>query len=159
MYSEAFGNWADRRLFKGRTGEERGNNPVTWCHGAAGILLARLKIYPYVDSEFKEIITADISKAANTLIRLGGLKNQCLCHGQVGNLEILFEYTKFLNDKDLKDMEHNTLIECLKRNKEYWNCGLVDGYEHYGFMLGISGIGYSLLRRVKKELPCILNLE
>ena len=37
MYSEAFGNWADRRLFKGRTGEERGNNPVTWCHGAACI--------------------------------------------------------------------------------------------------------------------------
>ena len=33
------------------------------------------------------------------------------------------------------------------------------GYQIPGFMTGLSGMGYSLLRDINKELPCILSLE
>jgi type 2 lantibiotic biosynthesis protein LanM len=159
MYHEDFGNWADRRVFKGKTGEQVGNNPVTWCHGAAGILLARIKMYPYVDEEFRNIIKIDINRAVNTLKGLGGLKNQCLCHGQIGNLEILSEYEMF--EKEIKtEKEANAILHrILQTTKTNWNCGLIKEYEHVGFMLGISGIGYSLLRKINHELPCILSLD
>jgi type 2 lantibiotic biosynthesis protein LanM len=159
MYLEKFKNWADRRIFKGKTGEEIGNNPVTWCHGAAGILLARIKMYPYVEEEFRSLIKKDIKRAAKTLKELGGLKNQCLCHGQIGNMEILREYALFIKDIKIESM-CNDMLKCILQSAEnYWDCGLIDEHEHFGFMLCISGIGYSLLRTFNHDLPCVLALD
>ncbi|MBU5334611.1 type 2 lanthipeptide synthetase LanM family protein [Anaerocolumna aminovalerica] len=159
MYKKQFGNWADRRVFKGKSGEEIGNNPVTWCHGAAGILLARIKMYPFINNKFRPIIEEDIQLAAETLNRQGGLKNQCLCHGQMGNLEIMDEYGLFKKD-DVIQAKANAIYQVILQSTENsWDCGLAEGYEHFGFMTGISGIGYSLLRKINNDLPCILALD
>lgn len=33
------------------------------------------------------------------------------------------------------------------------------GYKLQGFMTGLCGMGYSLLRDIKKDLPCVIALE
>lgn len=59
LYSQELGNWLDLR----RTVQHTMN---AWCHGAPGILLARLKLEMLMDSE---IITSDIQCAAETLFK------------------------------------------------------------------------------------------
>lgn len=159
LYSEESGNWVDRRLFQGTTGEEDGRNPATWCHGSGGILLARIKMSQLVPQEMNSIIKYDIEKAYISLMKYGGKKNQCLCHGNIGNLEILYEYAKFISDYELEKQIDCSIQKAIEDSISYWDCGLLPNYEHLGFMLGITGIGYSLLRHVNKDLPCILALE
>ena len=76
-----------------------------------------------------------------------------------GNLEILYEYAKFASDHKLKKQVECAIQSAIEYSTKYWDCGLFSNYEHLGFMLGITGIGYSLLRYVNKDLPCILALE
>lgn len=159
MYSDKFGNWVDRRMFRGTTGEQDGRNPATWCHGSGGILLARIKICSLVSPELYKTIKNDIKKAYISLSKFGGKRNQCLCHGNMGNLEILYEYAKYASDFQLERELNGAVQKAMENASYYWDCGLLPNYEHLGFMLGITGIGYSLLRRINKELPCILALE
>ena len=159
LFSQKCGNWVDRRIFRGTTGEQDGRNPITWCHGSAGILLARIKIYPLASPHLKGRIRNDILKASTSLKEQGWKKNQCLCHGNIGNLEIMYEYAKFAGDYELEEKSDCALQDAMDKASDYWDCGLLPNYEHLGFMLGISGIGYSLLRHVNKELPCIIALE
>lgn len=159
LYSEKNGNWIDRRLFRGTTGEEDGRNPATWCHGSGGILLARIKMSQLIPQEMDSIIKEDIEKAYISLVKYGGKKNQCLCHGNIGNLEILYEYARFASDHELERQIDCAIQKAIEDSLSYWDCGLLPNYEHLGFMLGITGIGYSLLRHVNKDLPCILALE
>lgn len=44
---------------------------------------------------------------------------------------------------------------------ENYDCGrsYLYGYKIPGFMTGISGMGYSLLREIDDSLPCILSIE
>lgn len=59
LYDEKRGNWIDRRKDK-----EEGEDTVAWCHGAAGILLARLWGYQRVtDRAWKERLKNDIERA------------------------------------------------------------------------------------------------
>ncbi|MDE7204716.1 MAG: hypothetical protein K2O91_23085, partial [Lachnospiraceae bacterium] len=122
-------------------------------------LLARIKMRQLVPEEMNSIIKTDIEKAYTSLVKYGGKKNQCLCHGNVGNLEILYEYAKFTSDYKLERQIECSLQKAIEDSASYWDCGLLSNYEHLGFMLGITGIGYSLLRHVNKDLPCILALE
>lgn len=159
LYNKKIGNWVDRRFFRGSTGEEAGRNPATWCHGSGGILLARIKMSQLIPEEMNNIIQKDIEKAYTSLVKYGGKENQCLCHGNIGNLEILYEYAKFASDHKLKKQVECAIQSAIEYSTKYWDCGLFSNYEHLGFMLGITGIGYSLLRYVNKDLPCILALE
>ncbi|MDE7202687.1 MAG: type 2 lantipeptide synthetase LanM family protein, partial [Lachnospiraceae bacterium] len=74
LYSEKIGNWVDRRLFRGTTGEEAGRNPATWCHGSGGILLARIKMRQLVPEEMNSIIKTDIENAYTALVKYAGKK-------------------------------------------------------------------------------------
>lgn len=94
MYSEKIGNWADRRLFRGTTGEEDGRNPATWCHGSGGILLARIKMSHMVPKEMNSIIKEDIEKAYSSLIKYGGKRINAYA------MEILGIWKFFMNMLD-----------------------------------------------------------
>ena len=88
--------------------------------------------------------------------------NDCLCHGNLGNTEILLEYSKECNDEEVRHMmlSARTQIAVDIINENY-DCArsYLHGYKIPGFMTGISGMGYSLLRDLYPELPCILALE
>lgn len=161
FYNTKIGNWSDQRIINGVKNEEKGVNPVAWCHGATGILLSRIYMYDCIENnEFRKLVCEDIDNAVQSSIKYGYRNNYCLCHGDFGNIEILREYAIKFQDKKIEDLCNNLIVSMTKEviNKE-WHCGLPNEYENPGFMTGISGIGYSLLRRYCPQLPNVLALD
>ena len=74
------GNWRDLR------DTEQVRFPTAWCHGAPGIGLARLCGVPLLEDDG---IHADIETALQTTLATGFGFNHSLCHGDLGNLELL----------------------------------------------------------------------
>lgn len=161
FYNTKIENWSDQRIINGVRNEEKGVNPVAWCHGASGILLSRIYMYDCIeDKEFKQLICADIDNAVKSCIKFGYRNNYCLCHGDFGNVEILREYAMKFKDKETEELCNNLIVSMTKEVMvKEWHCGLPNEYENPGFMTGISGIGYSLLRRYCPQLPNILALD
>lgn len=156
------GNWKDERVYSGEKASDRGSYSVAWCHGAAGILLNRVKIYTLLDKEHKTLLKDDIREAVKTVVREGILGNNCLCHGNLGNTEILEEYLKCFSDEET--MAHcitlrQIIAENICREKYDCNNAYLFGYKLPGFMTGLSGMGYSMLRDINSNLPCILALD
>src|SRR5438094_1579388 len=59
---------------------------TAWCHGAPGIGLARLSTIEQLDDPE---VRGEIDAALHTTLNQGFGQNHSLCHGDVGNLELL----------------------------------------------------------------------
>ena len=77
LYDSKIKNWKDIRGINSGDG-------VAWCHGAAGILLARTVLQE--KEEIKDICKKDIEKAMEKIMTKGLRKGFCLCHGNSGNV-------------------------------------------------------------------------
>ncbi len=155
-YSQVEGNWKDTR--DGTYGM------VFWCHGAAGIALTRTATLKYIEDnkELRKIWVDDI-KNALLFVKKEGLDDRLkhgICHGITGNLVILNYIAKVQDDKNLQKFVRQKLNEVLVR--------LGDESIHYenklnvqdiGFMLGLSGIGYSIMQLLDNNIPNVLLLE
>ena len=89
----------------------------------------------------------------------GFLGNQCICHGDFGNLEIL----KGLSNKHKNDSfiwnYLDKLCDDFSLNKKN-NCGDGGQMELLGLFMGYSGFGYQMLRFYDwKNAPSVLCLE
>lgn len=146
LFYEEKGNWADRRAFDGVVNEDL--VPVAWCHGAPGVLLGRLLTRPYIKSkEELDFIDKEISVALNTTSKYGFGRSDCLCHGDLGNMEILNYASECLGRDEVKDLTTNySRIVVDRILNQQWQCGLPNQKEVPGGMLGIAGIGLSLLK-------------
>lgn len=162
LYSDKYMNWRDEREYNGEKNSDQGMFMTAWCHGAAGILLSRCKILELVPEKEKSVITVDIKKALTAILQYGFGNNDCLCHGNLGNTEIINEYCKVIEDKAVSELNQSIRSRVSKNIMENdYDCGrsYLYGYNIPGFMTGYSGIGYSLLRDIYDDLPCILSLE
>ncbi len=141
LFQEKTGNWKDVR------GGNKIENPeiTAWCHGAGGILAAGtavdciLGIEPGEDKRLqlaeKKVITAQKDEC-------------CLCHGQSGNALVVEYYRKAAKRE---------LPEPLKLPD--WEAMLPQEKYQAGFMTGVSGMGYALLKNINQKLPNVLTLE
>lgn len=159
LYSEKNNNWTDLRKFPEE--DQNRNQPIAWCHGAAGILLSRLTLYNAIKNSgetalFQQVIK-DISLAKNKLIEDGLHAGFCLCHGNMGNLLILKRYAEIFDDKQVRSICDSRFEQIL----EFLNDQNVLPTELYnpGFMTGLSGIAYALLKYTMPELPLIIGVE
>lgn len=130
-----------------------------WCHGAPGILLSKClaKEFRLNDEKWDEELMAAL---ITTKIKSFG-NNPSLCHGDLGNLEILYIASKILNDYKLEKsckLNFNKIYETII--KERWKGKSFRGVDSYSLMVGLSGFGYSLLRFSELEkIPSLLWLE
>ena len=158
-------NWPDlRSAFSSsatsnqQTGQQESNSyMVAWCHGAAGIGLARLASLEYIDDA---ALHAEIDAALQTSLAHGFGLNHCLCHGDMGNLEFVLSATRLLSlhqyDEQVQRLT-SMLLDSIERHG--WVTGVPLGVETPGLMIGIAGIGYALLRLACAErIPSILLL-
>jgi lantibiotic modifying enzyme len=132
---------------------------TAWCHGAPGIGLARLSslALPGVDDSATR---AEIEVALQTTHARGCGFNFSLCHGDLGNLELLLHAAEKLDPgwREAVDQMAAIVVEALDR--EGWLCGVPLGVETPGLMTGIAGIGYGLLRLTEPgRVPSVLTLE
>lgn len=134
---------------------------TTWCHGAPGIGLARLRCLTYLNDANDAEIYSEINTALETTLAHGFGSNHSLCHGDLGNLELLLQASQTLDNPEWKmqvDRLSTIILESI--NKHGWLCGVPLGVETPGLMTGLAGIGYQLLRLAEPErVPSVLVLE
>jgi type 2 lantibiotic biosynthesis protein LanM len=156
QFSADVENWPDLRDFGDSCHAKKFT--TAWCHGAAGIGLARLRSLEYVDDP---AIRAEISAAIRTTLKQGFGGNHSLCHGDLGNLETLLQAARLGVDPQCAarvDRLAARILESIEKNG--WLCGLALNVEAPGLMTGLAGIGYQLLRLAEPaRVPAVLLLE
>jgi type 2 lantibiotic biosynthesis protein LanM len=153
LFSSENNNWPDLRF----------SNPAprfvnAWCHGAPGIGLSRLCSLQHVDDPQLMI---EIDAALSTTLARGFGGGSTLCHGDLGNADILLHAAEVLHQPDWHRYANKVAAHTIETAAESgWNCGNPLGVESPGLMTGIAGIGYALLRCAEPErVPSVLALE
>jgi hypothetical protein len=89
----------------------------------------------------------DIAVALKTTRAHGFGYNHSLCHGDLGNLDLLLEARLRLGRADLQsDIQDIAARIVADMRQNGWRCGNPLGVESPGLMTGLAGIGYELLR-------------
>ncbi len=154
-------NWPDvRTIVADREEFSRGERKFGngWCHGAPGSTLARLRALRYVDSpELRQEIHSGLS----TTLRKGFGWNHSLCHGDLGNLEVLLQAGAALQEERWnREVEHVAASILAAEGTSGWISGIPLGIESPGLMTGLSGIGFGLIRTAcPEDVPAVLVLD
>ncbi len=161
LYSPEAQNWFDLRensIPSAGTSGESHKCTVAWCHGAPGIGLARLLSLPYFEDQ--EVL-AEIQTALHTTRAQGFGMSHCLCHGDLGNLELFLLAKDVIGDSNWDEFIAHLVPAILDSFEDHgWLCGNPLWVEEPGLMTGLAGIGYQLLRLAKPEMvPSVLALE
>ncbi|QAT87205.1 lanthionine synthetase C family protein [Corallococcus coralloides] len=152
------GNWKDVRTSKEGEPLVPGGFMTAWCNGAAGGVLARLLSLRHLDdARLRDELRAGLA----TVQREGFGGSHCLCHGDMGNLEVLHLAGEVLGDEAWKEAAYSRAARVLAQGQdETWRCGLPRFTEAPGLMLGLAGIGMGLLRLAAPDfVPSVLALQ
>ena len=150
------GSWLDLRAC--RTSQSMSK----WCHGDAGILLARQAVVSSMGERlspaFMSEIQADIECCLSNLDSHGLGSGYGLCHGDFGNLMCLQTFYRTRGDTVALEKTHQLLGATLR---DFLGNPTVadDSHPELGLMTGISGIGYCLLKQLDPALPDVLSLD
>ncbi len=155
VYSPAAGNWPDYR------DDGPPGYPVQWCHGAAGIGLARLGGLPALDSA---AIRHDVQSALAAAARLGLGAVDHLCCGNLGLADLQLTAGQRLGDAALAETASRRAAAVLARAEQAGAFALhpllPTGAFNPGLFQGTAGIGYELLRLAHPDLvPSVLLWE
>lgn len=172
-------NWPDNREPEGPENTDTSSRlsfPVYWCHGAAGIGLARLHAYhltgnPRMAAEATAALQVAarlarplVSKAM-TSRNFPGDVNMSICHG-LGSIIELFLYAAqvFKNREFIRRARDIGVFACRLNAEEAgrWRCGLHGGGEAPGLMMGLAGIGTVFLHLAAPgQIPIVglMNME
>lgn len=129
-----------------------------WCYGALGIILARSQIAHLLAEESilsSEKFVLGVQKVIASLQRQ---KNMGLCHGYSGNIEGLGVIAHHTKSAVLKTI-HQEQLERFKQEASLNMIGQYKDLTTMGMMLGLTGVGYELLRNDELQMPSILDLS
>lgn len=152
VFSPANGNWPDLRE------PSSGLYAMAWCHGAPGIGLGRLSSTATLDDP---LIRKEIEIALNTTALKGFATTHIVCHGDLGNVDILLQASEVLKEPQWKHHAYHQAARILSAARDgTWRFENALNVESPGLMTGLAGIGYVLLRLANPALiPCVLALE
>jgi type 2 lantibiotic biosynthesis protein LanM len=140
------GHWPDYRALPGEAGGRLGCMNA-WCHGAAGIGLARLGGLPMYDAAS---VRGAIDAASVATVHSGLAEVDHLCCGNLGRVELLLVAGLQLDRPDLVQLAGQRLAAVVQRagaSQSFRFFGnLPPGVYHPGLFQGASGVGYELLR-------------
>ncbi|MFC0523611.1 type 2 lanthipeptide synthetase LanM [Pontibacillus salicampi] len=157
LYEPEEKNWQDNRS------NDKAFSAPLWCHGAAGILLGRVKIHENIG----DLCTVNhIEDALSTTLKQGYNNQQgnSLCHGILGNIDILLEVSQKPSLKAHREEIEQTIETWVHQFwesmiRQGWHSGIRGDYSSVGFMLGKTGQLYTLLRLNNPSLPSVLLLD
>ncbi|HMK86592.1 MAG TPA: type 2 lanthipeptide synthetase LanM family protein [Steroidobacteraceae bacterium] len=159
LFSPEFNNWPDLRAAAETASDGAQYSAVSWCHGAAGIGLARLACRSLLPDDPR--VMEEITAALDSTLKRGFGRSHCLCHGDMGNLDLIIEATRGLGGARWAAQLKQKAGACLDSiAKHGWRCGVPPNVQTPGLMTGLSGIGYELLRLAEPDkVPSVLLLE
>lgn len=158
LYRPDLRNWPDLRQGATLEGAVEPHFMWAWCHGAPGIGLGRLAGLPWLDDD---TVRGEIGIAVESTLDRGFGRNHSLCHGDLGNLEVVTLAAERLGRPDWAERAGGIAGGILASIREHgWLFGIPGRTEPTGLMLGLAGIGYGLLRLAAPErVPSVLILE
>lgn len=159
QYSPTVRNWPDLRSdVRDRLNDEQQAYMVAWCHGAPGVALARLGTLHLIDNNETR---AEIAAALQTTIERGFGSNHSLCHGDMGNLDVLLSASELLGEQRYaQEVQRLSAMLLASIEEQGWVTGVPQGVETPGLMTGLAGIGYTLLRlAAPSRVPSVLLLD
>jgi lantibiotic modifying enzyme len=168
LYDDDQNNWPDLRELGSRTQPGAPRRPsfmVAWCHGAAGIGLARLRAYRLLPQRRIELLIGIQRAIRATAARLQTLPvdvDASPCHGRAGLAETLLFATTALGDPQYADRAAHMWRRILRDRAPDvdWLCGVPSGRNNPSLMLGQAGIAYALLRAdAPSAVPSVLVIE
>jgi type 2 lantibiotic biosynthesis protein LanM len=150
------GNWQDLRS---PTDERAVDLSCGWCHGAAGIGLARLGCLDLIDDAG---FAGEIEAALATTSNARPWPFDHLCCGNMGRTEFLLTAGLRLGRRELTQLARDRAEAVLARSEArggfIWPSG--DDSANPGLFRGIAGIGYELLRLAESAaVPSVLLWE
>lgn len=148
LYSEEAGNWKDLR--KENTGGKELN---AWCHGAAGILLSRMRLKHLEGFRDHAGVQKDIDRCVQALRLCPETESACLCHGMAGMCWIIGHYLKEYQDEMLEE-KRERLMRRILRMCEKGEGMLPQEYYQVSLMTGITGVGAALCEGEDYEVLC-----
>jgi lantibiotic modifying enzyme len=156
VFSPADGNWPDLRHANG--GE--GAFPDQWCHGAAGIALARLGSRSIAPAP---ALDEEIAIALHTTRRRGLSAVDHLCCGNAGRIEALWVGAQRMGRREWHDAALELASRMRARARRAGTYQLFPNLPcdvfNPGLFRGAAGIGYQWLRLAAPELPSVLLWE
>jgi type 2 lantibiotic biosynthesis protein LanM len=159
-FSAERGNWPDfRDWVRPQAGDGGTVFPCAWCHGAPGIGIARLLSMRW---EVDPVMADEVAAALRGTLQAGFGRSHCLCHGDLGNAELLLLTAQELHEEIWR---HHALrcaqaVLDTEATEGRWRCGEPGLGETPGLMLGLAGIGYALLRIADPVgVPSVLALQ
>lgn len=154
LFDSQQGNWADLRP---RNGQPR-IAMAAWCHGAAGIGLSRLGMSTSLDPSTAR---SEIATAVDATLASGFGDNHSLCHGDLGNLDMLLQAGRAMGIRQWNDaVESLTRMVLDDIEENGWRCGIDKPVDIPGLMTGLAGIGYGLLRLAHPDdVPAVTTLS
>jgi len=107
------------------------------------------------------VVREDAAVAVRTTLATGFGRGHCLCHGDLGNLELVREAGRVLGDGDLTAEAGRLAARILAQIETRGpRCGAGAETEAPGLLTGLAGIGYGLLRAASPQrVPSVLLLE
>jgi lantibiotic modifying enzyme len=160
VFCREHNNWPDFRVRE--DGESLSpDSPImcaaTWCNGAPGLGLSRVAMMSH---SREPQLMEDLDTALGITLDKGLGLNHSLCHGDLGNLELLIQARMVLRTDYLDERltwAANVIYESIQQH----GClsGVPKGVETPGLMVGLAGIGYELLRLAEPQrVPSVLSL-
>ncbi len=160
FFDPAVGSWPDLRQQRSENGER--SYFYAWCHGAPGIGLSRLGLLDLLDeSADQDTLRAEVQAAVRATLVHGFGMNHGLCHGDLGNLDIVLQAADRLDEPSWREAGLDLAARLLTDlEKHGWRGGIGTGILQPGLMTGLAGIGYGLLRLADpKRVPSILRFD
>ncbi len=157
LYSPALQAWPDLRDIAA-SDASRPVGSLAWCHGSPGIGLARVTL---PDAVLTESDAGDRDIAIAKLLASDQAPTDSLCHGELGNIELLVSAAQRFSRPQLAHAAQRRATGSLRRAQQRgrWRCGAIPDEPLPGLMCGMSGIGYGLLRAYfPDEVPAVLAL-
>lgn len=153
VFSPTNGNWPDLR-------SPKPSFMTSWCHGAAGIGLARLGSLMILDTEE---IRQEIAIALNAIQQLGLQNLDRVCCGNFGRMDVLLVAASKLSRSELEETAQLQAAQVVNRAKHlgfYLFAGNFKDIYNPSFFQGTAGIGYELLKLAYPDiLPSVLLWE
>ena len=160
-FSAQHQNWPDFRSRVSAEGQaEEFACGLSWCHGAPGIGLSRLRAWQLTDDDASRDEAQIALRATHAPLSMpSGELSFSLCHGIAGNAELFLEAADVLGDAQWLGVAEAIGvrgIEYYHHARRRWPCG-VQGGETPGLLLGLAGIGWFFLRlHDRKSVPSVL---
>ena len=178
LYDTAHRNWPDLRDLSNGASTTAASDSATplrpqsrapsfmvaWCHGAAGIGLARLRALQLLPARASEVVGGvdrAVACARTQLDALPAGSDATLCHGRGGLAETLLLESTIRGDARQRRATVQMWTRLLKARGDdpEWPSGVPSGGSNPSLMLGLAGVGYSLLRAAAPErVPSVLMI-